>query len=122
MIASRISRRRAPDGVVAGTALAIGSRRALALGEPIRIGLPLTTSGGIDGRSIELVTHDGRANAQAMIGALRELAGQGINLKKGDPLPVSNLATAPILPQLDVVYVTSATIAIGTIRPAGNFR
>ncbi len=129
-----VSRRGAMAGALAGSALAVGSRRAWAQGKPLQIGLLQTLSGplasvgqahltgariavkmindagGVDGRPLELAIRDSRANANDMVAGLRELAGAGINLIFGEAFTGPNLAAVPLAPSLGVLYVcTSVT-------------
>ncbi len=132
----RITRRGALAGALAGTSLAVGSRRAWSQAKPIRIGVTQTISGplayvgtqhvmgarvaaklvndagGIEGRKVELVVRDTRANANDMVAALRELAGDGINLVFGEAFSTPNLAAWPIVPSLGMIYVPASVVAM----------
>jgi branched-chain amino acid transport system substrate-binding protein len=136
MIASRISRRSAIGGLLAGTALTVGSRRAWSQAGPIKIGAPQTISGpiatvgnghvlgariavkqvndngGIDGRQVELEVRDTRASGDGMVAALRELTGLGVTLFMGEAFSQPALAAIPLAPQLDIVYVAPTVIAM----------
>jgi branched-chain amino acid transport system substrate-binding protein len=136
MIASRISRRTAIGGLLAGTALTVGSRRAWSQAGPIKIGAlqtvsgPLATvgnasvlgakiavkqvndNGGVNGRQIELEVRDTRGSGDGTVEGMRDLAGAGVNLTLGECFSTGTLAAVPLAPSLGMVYVAGTTIAM----------
>ncbi|HXC39109.1 MAG TPA: ABC transporter substrate-binding protein [Burkholderiales bacterium] len=134
----KLSRRNVLRTAAAGAgALALGNwTSAFGQSNPIRIGviLPLSgpasllgndfrtgaeiaaaqlnRAGGVLGRQVELVFRDDRANPNDAIAAARELTGSGINLLVGGLLVGPTLATVPVLPQLNAVFITVATITM----------
>ena len=131
-----LTRRQALAGGLASSAIALGGRRARAQSTPIQIGVLQTlsgslgvvgqshllgariavdqvnASGGIDGRKIELVVRDVKANANDAVAAMHELAGLGINLVVGDAFTPPNLAVFPLAAQLNSVYMAPTVIAM----------
>ncbi len=69
----------------------------------------INNSGGINGRPIELIFRDDRASANDAVAAVRELAGDGVNLMMGTPFTASALAVIPIVPTLNSVYIMSGS-------------
>ncbi len=136
MINGRLSRRATLGGMLGASALSLKSARAWAQAGPVRIGVLQTISGplapvgnahvlgaqiaatqvnqsgGIDGRQVELIVRDVRINANEMVAAMRELAGQGVTLIMGDAFTGPDLAAAPIAPSLNVVFVVATIPAM----------
>lgn len=128
-----VSRRAAVSGLVASAA---SLRTAMAQSGPIRIGCLQTLTGsladigkahllgaqiavkhanqagGIDGRNVELVVRDTKFSPAEAVTALRELVGSGVNLIVGEAFTHINLATSPLMTQLNAVLVSPTTIAM----------
>lgn len=130
---TRISRRTALAGLAA---LSSGVRPALAQTGPIRIGClqtltgsladigkahvlgaqiatkQINAAGGINGRQVELIVRDTKFSPQEAVTTLRELVGSGVNMIIGEAFTHINLATQPLMPQLNAVLVSPTTIAM----------
>lgn len=128
-----LSRRRFIASTAAGAAgMALGLRglaapALAATGEPIRFGVLQTLSGtfanngnsyawgaeiaaemineagGIDGRPIHLEIRDTKMSSATAVAALREFASLGIRQVVGEAFTSINLATMPLLEELDLV-------------------
>jgi branched-chain amino acid transport system substrate-binding protein len=131
----KINRRQAVGGLLAGSAITL-SGRAWAQANPIRIGAIQTLTGaladvgkphrsgaqvavdqankagGIDGRKIELVVRDSKFSPAEAVASLRELTGNGVNLLLGEAFTHVNLATVPLLKDLNALAVGPSVIAM----------
>ena len=111
---------------------ATGARFARAQGGPVRIGTMLPMSGigaeagaawlngikaaqmqwnengGLLGRQIEIVVRDDKFSSAGAVAAVRELAGEGVNVSIGAGQSPMALAIAPILRELNAVVVAPA--------------
>lgn len=129
----RIQRRTLLRAAAAASILGpVGARMAQAQGGPIRIGtmLPMSgigaeagaawlngikaaqmqwnESGGLLGRQIEIVVRDDKFTSAGAVAAVRELAGEGVNVSIGAGQSPMALAIAPILQELKSVVVAPA--------------
>ena len=72
----------------------------------------LNAAGGVNGRQVELVVRDTKFSPADAVTALRELVGSGINMIIGEAFTHINLATQPLMPQLNAILVSPTTIAM----------
>ncbi|KWT68515.1 MULTISPECIES: ABC transporter substrate-binding protein [unclassified Variovorax] len=70
--------------------------------------LQWNANGGLLGRQIEIVVRDDKFTSAGAVGAVRELAGEGVNLSIGAGQSPMALAIAPILAELKSVVVAPA--------------
>jgi len=136
MSSIRIARRTALAGLLGGAAATVGGRRAWTQAKPMSIGIlqsisgplgyigtshvqgahiavkQINESGGIDGRQVELVVRDTKANATEMVEGIRELASLGVNLAIGDCITGTNLAAYPVAQNLNMVFVVPTVIGM----------
>ena len=136
--------------VLKGTALVAGSAAIgapgllLAQTQPIRIGIANALSGpnvlygennlighriavnqfnkagGLQGRQVELVVRDDRAQAAQGATIARELSGAGINLLMGGGSSVVAVAYCSLAPELKMVYVVNSAAAMAITHEAWN--
>ncbi len=80
------------------------------IGNHLKVGAELgvahvNADGGINGRMLELVERDAKADAPTAIAAARELAAQGINLTLGTVNSALALALGPVMQQLGSIHL-----------------
>lgn len=126
-------------GALALSALPMGKVLAQANRTPIKIGamLPLTglaaassidvkvgieiaaahinAAGGVDGRPIEIVFRDDKANPNDAVAAVRELVGDGIKFLLGGSFTATTLAVLPAQKEAGALFVgmTASTMRLG---------
>lgn len=71
----------------------------------------INAAGGLEGRALEIVYQDDKANPNAAIAAAKELTGQGINLLIGGLVTPSALSVAGIMPESKGVFITIGSVA-----------
>ena len=87
----------------------------LAFFQAIRVGAEIALDrinkdgGLLGGRKLELVVRDDRGSPTEAVAALREFAGQGINLNFGTPLTPAALAVYPVVPTVNAVHIVSGS-------------
>ena len=141
-MSKQITRRKVLAGGAGALALsAVGIRGASAQANrtPIKIGvmLPLTglaaassidvkmgieiaaahinAEGGVDGRPIELVMRDDKANPNDAVGAVRDLLGEGVKFLLGGSFTATTLAILPAQKEAGALFVgmTASTMRLG---------
>jgi branched-chain amino acid transport system substrate-binding protein len=83
------------------------------IGSYVRLGAEIAVaqinaSGGVGGRKFELIERDDRGSVSTAVAAMRELAGQGVNLHLGAINSSIGLALGPVMEELQAVHVTCA--------------
>lgn len=90
------------------------SGAASILGKPQHLGMEiaakkLNEAGGILGRQVEIVVRDDQSKPDIAVAAVRELAGEGVNIFAGVLASPVALAIGGIAEELDVVFLNAAS-------------
>lgn len=70
----------------------------------------INAAGGINGKPIELIIRDDRADANQAAALMREFGSSGINITMGTPFTAQAMAAAAIAPSLNGVHMISGAI------------
>lgn len=90
------------------------SGAASILGKPQQMGMELfarkvNAAGGILGRKVEIVVRDDQSKPNVAVAAVRELAGDGVNIFAGVLASPVALAISGIAEELDIVFINAAS-------------
>ena len=77
-------------------------------------------AGGLQGRQVELVVRDDRAQAAQGVAITRVLSGAGVNLLMGGGSSVVAIAICPLAQELKMVYVVNSAAAMAITHEAWN--
>jgi len=80
------------------------------LGRDVKIGAEIAAAqinaaGGINGRPIELIVRDDKINPNETVAAIRELAGQGVNMFLGGVFTATALAAFGVLESVNATFI-----------------
>ena len=77
-------------------------------------------AGGLQGRQVELVVRDDRAQAAQGVTIARELSGAGVNLMMGAGSSAVAIAVCALAPELKMVFVVNSAAAMAITHEAWN--